>query len=260
MSANNSSGINHFSDNEIKESYHWKSLYKVSGAAALTAVLVMLIEMFLTLIPGGERVDPASMTVIDWFTLFQDNWFIALRNLGLLNIIAVTLGIPVFLALFAAHRRTNKAYAALAMIISFIGVAVFFGTNRAFPMLDLSNQYAVATSDAQRAMLAAAGQAMLSTGQSHTPGTFLGFFLADIAGIIISIVMLRGKVFGRVNACIGIIAFIFFLVFEICSSFVPAAFYLAMVFAMIGGILSLVWYVLIARRLFQLSRASTIYG
>jgi hypothetical protein len=251
--------MNHFSDNEIKESYHWKSFYNISGAAALTVVLVMLIEIFLTLVPGGERTEPASMTVIDWFNLFHDNWFIALRNLGLLNIIAVILGIPVFLALFAAHRRTNKAYAALAMIISFIGIAVFLATNRAFPMLDLSNRYAVATSDVQRAMLAAAGQAMLSEGQSHTPGTFPGFFLADIAGIIISIVMLRGKVFGRANAYIGIIAFVFFLIFEICSSFVPAAFNLAMVFAMIGGLLSLIWYVLIARRLFLLSRANTIH-
>lgn len=255
MSASSGGGMNRFSDNEMKEDHHWKSLYKISGASALIVVLVMLIEIFLTLVPGGERTEPASMTVIDWFSLFQDNWFIALRNLGLLNIISAILGIPTFLALFSAHRKINRAFAALAMIISFVSVAVFLATNRAFPMLELSNQYAVATSDAQRAALAAAGQAMLSVGQSHTPGTFTGFFLGDIAGITMSIVMLRGKIFSRVNAWIGIIAFAFFMVFETCSSFVPAAFNLAMVFAMIGGISSLVWYVLIARRLFQLSRS-----
>ncbi len=114
-----------------------------------------------------------------------------------------TLGIPVFFALFGAHRRVNVTYAALAMVISFIGVAVFLATNRAFSMLDLSSQYLAATSDAQRAVLAAAGKAMLSVGQSHTPGTFLGFFLSEVAGMIISIVMLRGKVFNKVTAYVG---------------------------------------------------------
>ena len=38
---------------------------------------------------------------------------------------------------------------------------------RAFATLDLSSQYAAATSDSQRAMLTAAGQAMLSVGQRH---------------------------------------------------------------------------------------------
>jgi len=233
----------------------WKSLYKIGGAAALIVVLVALLEVIITFFPGGGRTEPGGVTVIDWFTLFQNNWFLGLRNLGLLNIIITTLGIPAFFALFGAHRRINITYAALAMVISFIGVAVFLATNRAFSMLDISSQYAAATSDAQRAMLAAAGQAMLSVGQSHTPGTFLGFFLSEVAGIIISIVMLRGKVFSKVNAYLGILGFGLLLIFETCSSFVPALFNVAMLFAMSGGLLSMAWYILIARRFFQLGHS-----
>jgi hypothetical protein len=240
-------------ENEKADDSHWKSLYRASGVIAFVIVLVMLVEVLIQLVPEVAGAVPSSMTVTDWFTIFQNSPFIALRNLGLLNIISVCLGVPVFLALFAAHRRVNRAYAALAMIISFVSVAVFLATNRAFPMLDLSNQYAVATSDAQRAILEAAGQAMLSTGQSHTPGTFLGFFLGDIAGLMISVVMLRSRVFDKVNAFTGIIAFIFFIVFEVCASFVPAAFNIAMILAMVGGFLSLVWYVLTGRRLLVLS-------
>ena len=44
------------------------------------------------------------------------------------------------------------------------------------------------------------------------------------------------------------------LIFEICASFVPALQGVVMILAMVGGILSLVWEVLVARRLFQLSR------
>jgi hypothetical protein len=195
------------------------------------------------------------MTVADWFVLFQDNVFMGLRNLGLLNIFMTILAIPVFLALVGAHRRVNMPYAVLAMVISFIGVAIFLATNRAFPMLDISNQYALATSDSQRTMLTAAGQAMLSVGQSHSPGTFLGFFLSEVAGIIISVVMLRGKVFSKAVAYVGIVAFVSFMIFEVCSSFVPPLFGVAMVFAAGGGLLSIAWYILIALRLFRLKEA-----
>jgi hypothetical protein len=143
------------------------------------------------------------------------------------------------------------------MIISFLGTGVFFATNRAFPMLDLSKQYAAATSDAQRAMLEAAGQAMLSVGQSHSSGTFLAFFLSEVAGIMISIVMLKSKIFSKATAYVGILGFVFLMVFEVLASFVSGLSGLAMAIAMLGGILSMAWYILIARRLFQLGRSTT---
>ena len=142
------------------------------------------------------------------------------------------------------------------MIISFLGIGVFYATNRALPMLDLSNQYAVATSEAQRAMLEAAGQSMLSVGQSHTPGTFLGFFLSEVAGIVISIVMLQSGIFSRVSAYAGILGFGILLVFEIFSSFISGLNSVAMMLAIFDGLLSMAWYILIARRLFQLGQSS----
>src|SRR5512147_1685959 len=95
----------------------WTSLYKLGGAAALGIVLTALIEILITFLPGGYTT---SETVIDWFRLFQENWFLGLRNLGLLNIIMTALGIPMFFALYTAHRKVNQPYAALAMIFSFL--------------------------------------------------------------------------------------------------------------------------------------------
>ena len=228
---------------------NWKSLYKLGGAAALLIVLTALVEIIITILPGGYTT---SETVIDWFTLLQDNWFLGLRNLGLLNIVMTALGIPMFFALYTAHRKVNQTNAAVAMIVSFIGVAVFYATNRAFPMLDLSSRYAAATTEAQRTILEAAGQAMLSVGQSHTPGTFLAFFLSEIAGIMMAMVMLRGKVFSRAAAYAGILGFGLLFVFEILSSFVPSVQDAALILAMGGGLSSMAWYILIARRFFQL--------
>jgi len=142
------------------------------------------------------------------------------------------------------------------MTVSFIGVAVFYATNRAFAMLDLSNQYAQATTEVQRSILAAAGQAMLAVGQSHTPGTFIAFFLSEVASLLISVGMLRGRLFSKANATVGFIGFTLMLIFEVCASFVPAWQGGAMFLAMLGGILSLVWEILVAIKLFQLGQNS----
>lgn len=121
-------------------------------------------------------------------------------------------------------------------------------------MLDISNQFALATSEAQRSILAAAGQAMLSVGQSHTPGTFIAFFLSESASLLMSVVMLRGKLFSKAIVYVGFIGFTFMLIFEICASFGHSMQGLVMILAMAGGILSLFWEVLVAQRFFQLSR------
>jgi hypothetical protein len=47
-----------------------------------------------------------------------------------------------FLALYAALRRANKSYMAIAMTLGFVGIAVYFASNTAFSMLSLSDQYA----------------------------------------------------------------------------------------------------------------------
>jgi hypothetical protein len=231
----------------------WKTIYRIGAVAAFGAVLVGIIEILITFLPGGNTTQE---TVIDWFLLFQQNSFMGLRNLGLLNIFLNTLGIFTYFALYAAHRKeANKPYAVLAMIISFLGIGVFYATNRAFAMLALSNQYAAASSDAQRTVIEAAGQSMLSVGQSHTPGTFLAFFLSEVAGIVISIVMLRSKIFREVAAYAGILGFGILLVFEFFSSFVSGLSNMTMLLAMFGGLLSMIWYILIALKLFHLGQS-----
>jgi hypothetical protein len=227
----------------------WTGLYKLGAVTSLLILCTALLEILITFLPGGYA---SAETVVDWFNLLHENWFLGLRNLGLLNIVMTALSIPMFFALCMAHWKVNPKYSALAMIISFIGIAVFYATNRAFAMLDLSTQYAAASTDAQRAVLEGAGQALLAVGQSHTPGTFIGFFLSEIAGILISFVMLRGGIFNKLIAYTGILGFGMLLVYEISQSFVPALLGIALIFAVIGGLLNLVYYGLIAHRLFRL--------
>lgn len=249
--SNQLSEVDHMSSSE-NVNQKWNSVYKIGGAAALGVVLVGIAEILITFLPGGNV---PHETVLDWYLFFQENEFMGLRDLGLLNIFLNTLAIPGYFALYGAHRgKQVQLYAALTMIIAFLGIGVFYATNRAFPMLDLSRQYAAATTDAQRKMLEAAGQSMLSVGGSHTPGTFLGFFLIETAGILMSFVMLRGGVFGKLTAYAGIIGFGILLVFEYTSSFVSGLNWAMMVLAMFAGLLNMVWQISIARTLLRLGR------
>jgi hypothetical protein len=233
---------------------NWKILFKVGAIASLLSVLTGIVEITITFLPGGG-VSTSVYSTIDWYILFQNNPFLALRNLGLLNIILTFLSIPTFLALFGVHRHSNKAFAALAIIISFIGVAVFLSTNRAFSMLELSRQYMIAHSDNEKTLLVSSGQAMLSVGKSHTPGTFLAFFLTETAGILISFVMLKSKSFNKIASYSGIIAFSFLLAYEFCVCFIQTLSF-SFIFAMFGGIFSIIWYILISIKLFRLSNKS----
>jgi hypothetical protein len=251
----------HHKENEMthleNDQNQWSYIYKIGGVAAIGAVLVGVIEIIITFLPGGS---PTRKTVVDWFMLFQSNWFMGLRDLGLLNMFLNTLAILTYFALYAAHRQDRyQPFAMLAMIIAFLGIGIFFATNRAFPMLALSQQYAAATTDEQRALLEAAGQSMLSVGQSHTPGTFLSFFFLETAAIFISIVMLYSEVFSKATAYAGIFGFGMLLIFEFLSSFVTGLSVTTMALAMFGGLLSMAWYILIARRLFQLRQNSVAY-
>ena len=217
-------------DNNATE---WTGLYKLGAVTSLLILCTALLEILITFLPGGYL---SAETVVDWFNLLHDNWFLGLRNLGLLNIVMTALTIPMFFALCMAHWKVNPKYSALAMIICFIGIAVFYATNRAFAMLDLSTQYAAPSTDAERAVLEAAGQALLAVGESHTPGTFFGFGLSAIAGMLISFVLLHGGIFSKLSAYAGILGFGMLLVYDVCQSFVPALSGIALLFAMIGGI------------------------
>jgi hypothetical protein len=228
-----------------------QSICYLGGAAALLVVLTALAEILITFLPGGYTT---AETVTDWFALLQNHPFLGLRNLGLLNIVMVGFEIPLTFALYWVHRKTNPSLAGLTIIISLIGTAVFYATNRAFPMLDLSAQYAAATSQTERTMLEAAGQAMLAVGQSHTPGTFLAFFFSEIGGILMAVVLLRGKLFKKAAAFAGLIGYGFLLIFEVLSSFVPSSHDAILILAMVGGLSNIAWYILMVLGFFQLGK------
>ena len=95
---------------------------------------------------------------------------------------------------------------------------------------------------------------MLAQGAHDSLGAFLGFFIPNIANLIMAMAMLQGGVFSKVNAWAGIIGSIFMLLYIVLAHFVPGVETMATVFAMPGGLLLMTWMILFAIRLFKLSR------
>jgi len=227
----------------------WRDFYKVGAITAFTAVLVPLAEIAIDYLPGVADASQRTVTVVDWFTLFQNHWFIGLRNLGLLNLIGAALLTPTILAIYSVLRQDNEAYPAFSAILYFMGMAVYLASSRAFPMLSLSGQYACATTDAQRALFLAAGRAMLTEGQGRA-----GLPLIEFACLVISTVMLSGKVFSKLTAYAGILGNMLLLVVEIILAFERRLPGVGMVIAAGGGLSLMTWYLLVGRRLLQLGR------
>jgi hypothetical protein len=125
-----------------------------------------------------------------------------------------------------------------------LGIVFYVASNPAFEMLSLSNRYAAATTEGQRMVLLAAGEAMIATWQ----GTAfqVAYLVGSVAGIAIGAVMLRSRIFSNLTGYMAILANAVGL-----GLYVPAI----GVFISVFSVLFLeVWYVLVARRLFQLGK------
>lgn len=229
----------------------WKLFYRIGAISVFLAVITMLSEIFLTTLPDGARV---QLSISEIYEMYNRNWFMAMRNMGLMNIIATSLMIPVFFALYGLHRETTHVLAGISLITGIISYIIFMSDNVSFAFLELARKFITTATEAENTVLIAAGEALFAKGASHTPGTFPGFFWGELAGILFSIVIIKGKQMRKLAGIIGIIAFTFLTIFEIISSFINSLWDTAMIFAMIGGILAIVWYLMIGIGLWKNSK------
>jgi hypothetical protein len=218
----------------------WTPLYTLGAAAALlTAVLIPMHVLAFIIWPP-----PLDGSASEWFSVFQDNWLVGLLSMDLLLLADYVLLIPIVLALYVALRRFSPSLMLLGAALFFVAIASFVASNPAFQILSLSNRYADATTDAQRAAFLAAGEAMVATYQGTA--FHVSYILGSLAGILISIGMLRGGIFSRPAAYAGILGNVIGF-----GLYLPVV---GIVLGVISGLILWVWYALLARDIFRLVR------
>jgi hypothetical protein len=235
------------------EDIKWKSLYRAGAVAPLIA-LALYASQLLLLIFG----DPFPTTIEGWFALLQRNKLLGLWYLNALDIISWSLLGIMFLALYVALRRVRPSWMLIALYFALLGVVVFI-VPRALTLSvgTFSDLHAAATTEAQRTMYLTAGET-LSQVSTATPQT-LGFLFMAVAGLMISVVMLRSQSFGESAALgkaagyVGIVGFVVALANYISWIIAPT---IAAMLMPINGLLWLLWWLMMSVGLFRLTKGT----
>ena len=217
----------------------WTALFRIAGIGAiLTGILIPLQIVAFIVWPsptGG---------VAEWFEMFQDRPFIGLVSFDVAILLEEILIIPIVLALYLLLRHASESLMLIATAAWFVSIALFIGSNTGFEMLALSGNYAEAASEAERATILAAGQAMLTAYMEQGSSFVVGYLLASAAGILVGIGMLRTRVFSRVAAWAVIVANVLGL-----ALFAPG---IGVLLSIVSVVILIAWYLLIGWGLVRL--------
>ena len=223
----------------------WSPLCRIGGIAAFTLLVYSLLAMVQMAILGGQ---PASAA--EAFGLLQHHRAVGLLRLDLPTLLAMPMYYLLFLGLFASLRRAGQASALLSTALAFVGVTLLLATPTALSMIPLSDKFDAATTDAARGQLLAAGEAIMATDIWHGTGAILGGVLLQCGAVLICVVMLRGNVFSKTTAWLGIVMHGLDLVHIVIGLFLPVA---GVFFMAIAGPLYPIWFFLVGRRLLKLA-------
>ena len=198
----------------------WKSIYRIGGISAILAIIGTIVDIAYGIITGGEAAD-IPRSALGYFIQLQDHRILGLYHLDFLNYLNTFVSIPSYLALLAAHHRTGRLHAVLIAVFYCLGSTVFLANNSALPMLQLSGKYHAAAPGAEQSLFLAAGENLLAKGAHGSYGAFPGFFILSCCSLAISLVMLRGKVFSRATAIMGIVGSSTLIIYLVLTTFVP---------------------------------------
>lgn len=230
------------------ENTKWKTLYRAGAISPLIA-LALYASQFIIPIFG----DPYPETVEGWFALFQRSKLLGLWYLNALDIVSFALLGIMFLALYVALRRVCPSWMLIAIYFALLGAVVFIVPRvLTLSVVTFSDLHAAATTEAQRTMWLTAGET-LSRVSTATPQT-LGFLFMAVAGLIISVVILRSQSFRKAAGYVGIVGFVVTLANYISWIIAPST---AAMLMPINGLLWLIWWIMISVGLFRLAKGTS---
>jgi hypothetical protein len=233
----------------------WKTLYRIGAYAILIAVIFFRRYYGVELITFKgfgifDVPEVAPVSALDWFGLLQDNPYVGLSILGLYDLVNYALVGLFFLALCVALWQVNRGGVLIATASSLLGTGVYLASNQAFSMLALSQKFAAATTEVQRTTYLASGEALLAVHDGT--GSYASLLLVLMAGLIVSIIMLRSGVFGKATAVMGLLANGFGLVYFPVLIFAPVWIWLPPSFS---APFRVIWYVMAAIKLLRLAKS-----
>jgi hypothetical protein len=232
-----------------------RGIFTLGAVTAIIALIGIILDIIIGIKTGGN-LSALPQTAADRYLQFNGNVLMGLYHLDLLNVIIQILLIPVWFALFVAHITHYRYWAMLALLLFLFGSALMVADNIAFPMYELSKKYVLADNETQKSLYDAAGEAMLARGAHGSTGMFFSFLIPNIAGFLMSLVMLKSNIFSRLNAWSGILGYLMMMLYVILVTFISGAGKSAVFLALPGGILILIWLIMVTAQFFKLRTKS----
>jgi hypothetical protein len=241
----------HVTNTEIADP-RWKNLYTIGAIAALLQLAAIL-----ALIVVQAALGPKPASAEEYFVVQQSSALAAMLRGDFLLLFLIGGYLGTFPALYMALRRISPTAVLLATISTLMTVAMSFAAESSFSLLHLGSQYAAATSEAVRAQLVAAGQAVIASDMWNSSGAYMGGILLQGSGVIISLVMLRSRDFSKVTAIAGLLGNAIDLVQHIIHPMVPSV---SDAMKMVMGPFYFVWFPMLAWDLFRLAKTQVPTG
>lgn len=228
-------------DSSIAYKSEYRGLYRAGGAAALLMLAVMLaqVAIFITWPPPSDAQG--------FLALFDQNWLLGLLSMDLLYILNNTLIIPIYLALYAALKRSAPSAALSALALGLVGIAAYYASNTGFEMLSLSQRYAAAVDSGQRSALLGAAEAQLAVYRGTAFDVY--YVLNAVALLIFSLALRRSRVFPPPAAYWGLAA-------AVLMSIPSTAGTIGLVFSLLSLLPWAVFALIIARQLLRMGKIS----
>jgi hypothetical protein len=212
----------------------WRSLYRIGAVAAVISVVVIPLSI------AAFFVWPLWPDNI--LAVIQQDWLAGLMGLDSMYLFSNVFAIPFFLVLYVTLKEVDEGWALIALVLGLLGLVCLVPSRPIPEMFALSDQYAAAATEAERATYLVAGESMLI--HFHGMAYHAHYVLGSASLLVSSFLMLLSATFSRATAYVGIVTNI--VVFGL---YVPEV---GVWISMLSVVGYLIWYILIARRLFQL--------
>lgn len=221
-------------------------LYRVAAFAAMATVVVTIVQVVLGVLWPPPDFTPTAAAAIDILTMAQTNPGLTFLKLDGLMVVDYLLLVVVYVALCAALNRRSPSLMLLGTTLALIAITLYLAVSPAATILVLAKQYSAS---------AATGPGVVSAAQAvlvNFQGTafLVHYVVMGVAGMLVALAMLRTDVFSRVTAVVGLT--------QGAMMLVPVTFGMVGLLLALGSLVPFViWFVLIAVRLFRLSAPTT---
>ncbi len=224
-----------------------KLIFRLGGISCMILIAYSLATMGIMVFIG-----PPPETITECFSMLEHNKIYGLLRLDVLTVFTMPLYYLLFYSIYKALKNPDTSEVlTITTILIFAGLTLFLATPSVFSYLELSDKYASATTDIRRNQLLAAGEAILASDMWHGTGAKIGGLLMQTGALVISVIMLKTRVFNKLTAYTGITTHGLDLAHILVGFFLPAAGNILMA---VAGPLYLIWFPLVGVRLLKISR------